>query len=205
MRDRPAPRLVVGIFLTATALCFSRSLGQTREKQNETVWFVLQEEPRGKLSVDPIGKIVGSKMTRVPTGCDSEDSEYKKFDAAYLQPGQVYSVSFGGAPAGIVGLRRLDPNFGNSIVEYDGFAKIHGHVMALATNAKITSKGAPLRKAPSQQERELASQFARQKFAENGISAELLSRIKNENLTLTFLSPAKSPSLIGSFFPLDGR
>jgi hypothetical protein len=48
---------------------------------------------------------------------------------------QTYSATFGGAPAGILGLRGSDPDYSTDTVEYDGIAHIHGLVMALATNA----------------------------------------------------------------------
>jgi hypothetical protein len=181
-------------------VCFPSTFGQSQQpiRSNESVWFALQEE-RGKLSVDPIGMVIRGKILRVPTGCADDDPEFKKFEARYLQPPQTYSVTFGGAPAGVVALQRPDPNFGSNVVQYDGVAHIRGRVMALATNAKLSESETSFRQAPSSEERKLALQFANDRFAESGLPATLLQKTKIDNLTHTMLAPAKSPALIGSF------
>lgn len=100
----------------------------------------------------------------MPTGCEPDDPEYKKFEIAYLRPPKTYSVTFGRAPAGIVGLSKPDAAFGTYVVQYDGIAHIHGRVMALATNAKLSESEGSFRQAPSSEERKLALQFANDKF-----------------------------------------
>ena len=171
---------------------------QPQRGPSESVWFVLEEEPRGKLSIDPVAKLVGGKLMGVPDGCDAENPDYKKFEALYLRPGQTYSVLFGGAPAGIAGLRHPDPDFGNNLVEYDGIANIRGQMMALATNAPHPASETSSRQGPSADERKFAVQLANQQFSQRGLSAALLSKIKTENLTHTILAPRKTPALIGS-------
>jgi hypothetical protein len=182
-------------------VCLSSTVSRSRQsiKSTESVWFALQEEPRGKLSIDPIAKVVDGKILSVPTGCEPDDPEYKKFEIAYLRPPKTYSVTFGSAPAGIVGLSKPDAAFGTHTVQYDGIAHIHGRVMALATNAKLSESEASFRQAPSSEERKLALQFANDKFSEKGLSGALLQKINIDNLTHTMLAPAKSPYLIGSF------
>jgi hypothetical protein len=182
-------------------VCLSSTVSRSQQsvKSTESIWFTLQEEPRGKLSIDPIAKVVDGKILPVPTGCEPDDPEYKKFETAYLQAPKTYSVNFGGAPAGIVGLGKPDAAFGTYTVQYDGIAHIHGRVMALATNARLSESEASFRQAPSSEERTLALQFANDKFSEKGLSAALLQKINIDNLTHTMLAPAKSPYLIGSF------
>jgi hypothetical protein len=199
-------RLILWICSATLLIVLPWAFGQSQQaKPNGSVWFVLEEEPRGKLSIDPIGKVVDGKIVRVPTGCDADDPEYKKFEAAYLQPGQTYSVTFGGAPAGIVALRRSDPNFGSSVVEYDGIAKIRGHVRALATDAQIGQSRISPRQAPTAPERAAALKLARQIFEKAGIAPELLANITVENLTRTFLAPSQTSSVIGSFSIVQAR
>jgi hypothetical protein len=187
------------VFSLSVCLSFNFSRSRQLPKSNEVVWFALEEEPKGKLSIDPIAKIIGAKILAVPAGCEAGDTEYAKFEGAYLKPRQTYSVTFGGAPAGAISLDEFDPNVGSSTVQYDGVAHIRGRVMALATNAKLSQSETTFRQAPSSEERKLALQFANDKFAESGLPATLLEKIKIDNLTHTTLAPSKLPALIGSF------
>jgi hypothetical protein len=114
-------------------LCFPSAIGQSQQsvKPSESVWFGASEgHQAGKLEIEPLGKFVGHEILPVQSGCDPTVAEYKKFVSAYLQVGQTYSATFGGAPAGILGLRGSDPDCGSDTVEYDGIAHIHGLVMA---------------------------------------------------------------------------
>jgi hypothetical protein len=181
-------------------VCLSSTFAQSKQpaKTNEAIWFALEAQ-RGILNIDPIAKVVAGKILPVPTGCEPGDPEYKKFEAMYLHPPQTYSVTFGGAPAGIVAVQKPGPNFWTFVVQYDGVAHLGGRVMALATNAKLSESETSLRQAPSSEERKLALQFANAKFAQSGLSANLLQKIEVDNLTRTTLAPSKSPTLIGSF------
>src|SRR6202158_3343435 len=191
-------RLILWTCSAAVLIFLSRTFGHSQEtKPSESVWFVLSEGHGGKLEIEPIGRIAGGSILRVPAGCDADDQEYERFVSAYLQPGQTYSVRFGGAPAGIIGLRGPSPDYGGDVVEYDGFVHIHGLLMALATNATLPASETSSRQAASPEERKLALQLAREKFAESGLPAKLLPRIAVENLTHTTIAPAKSPLLVG--------
>jgi hypothetical protein len=198
--------LMLRICSAALLICLPSTFGRAQQAKSEgSVWFVLSEGHRGNLEIEPIGIVVGTNILPVPTGCDAADPEYNQFESSYLQPGQTYSVRFGGAPAGIIGLRGPDPNYGSDVVEYDGIAHIRGLLMALATNAKLPRSEKSSRQAPSPAERKLALQLAREKFADQGLPAGLLSRIEIENLTHTILAPKKSSALIGALnLPLPG-
>ena len=183
-------------------VCLSSTFGQSQQpvKSSESVWFVLLEDLGGRRPyIVPIGTVAAGKMFPAPSGCEEKSPEFKKFETAYLGPLQSYSVTFGGAPAGVVVLLPPDPAFGGSLVKYDGPARIHGSVMALATNARLSESEAPFRKAPSPEERKLALQFANDSFAKRGLPTTLLQKTKVDNLTHTLLAPAKLPALIGSF------
>jgi hypothetical protein len=184
-------------------VCLSSTFGQSQQpvKPSESVWFALQEEFGGRrLYVDPIGTVAAGKIFPAPSGCgEEEDPGFKKFQTTYLRPLQSYSVTFGGAPAGVVVLKLPDPTFGGTLVDYDGPAHVHGPVMALATNAKLSESEATFRRAPSPEERKLALQFANDSFAKRGLPVTLLQKTKVDNLTHTLLPPAKLPALIGSF------
>jgi hypothetical protein len=158
---------------------------------------VLEGESRGKLSIDPIGKAIGGKMVAVPTGCEN-DPQYKKFADTYLQPGQTYSVLFGGAPAGIIDIKGGDSDMGSTLVEYDGVAKVHGRLMAIATNAPHPILETSPRKAASAEERDWTLKFADQTLAAKGLPSDIRKNVQIENLTHTIIAPRSSPVLIGS-------
>jgi hypothetical protein len=184
-------------------VCLSSTFGQSQQsvKPTESVWFALQEEFGGRrLYVDPIGTVAEGRIFPAPSGCEEvKDPGFKKFQTIYLRPLQSYSVTFGGAPSGVVVLQPPDPTFGAALVKYDGPAHIHGPVMALATNAKLSESEAPFRRPPSPEESKLALQFANDSFAKRGLPATLLQKTKVVNLTHTLLLPAKLPALIASF------
>jgi hypothetical protein len=159
----------------------------------------------GRMEIEPLGKFSGREIRPIPSLCDPSVPEYKEFMANYVRTGQIYAVTFGGAPAGTVRLRGPNPDYGIDPVEYAGPVKIHRFIMALATNAKLTLAESSGRYAPSPGEHKLALQLANEKFAEHGLARELLSRIQIENLTFTRIAPSKSPVLLGSFsLPLPG-
>jgi len=126
--------------------CLSSTFGQPQQpvKSSESVWFALMEDLGGRRPyIVPIGTVTAGKIFPPPSGCEEKGPEFKKFETAYLGPLQSYSVTFGGAPAGVVVLLRPDPAFGGILVKYDGPARIHGSVMALATNARLSESEAP--------------------------------------------------------------
>jgi hypothetical protein len=194
---------LVSACVVIAIICLSSTFGESQQpvKSSESVWFALLEDLGGRRPyVVPIGTVSAGKIFPAPLGCEEEQEPgFKKFETTYLRPLQSYSVTFGSAPAGVVVLQPPDPAFGGALVKYDGPAHIHGPVMALATNAKLSESEATFRRAPSPEERKLALQFANDSFVKRGLPATLLQKTKVDNLTHTLLPPAKSPALIGSF------
>jgi hypothetical protein len=183
-------------------VCLSSTFSQSQQqvKSSESVWFLLKEFGGQRPYIVPIGTVAAGKIFPAPSGCEeAQDPGFKNFETAYLRALQSYSVTFGGAPVGVVVLKPPDPTFGGTLVDYDGPAHIHGPVMTLATNARLSESEASFRRAPSPEERKLALQFAKDSFAKSGLPATLLQKTKVDNLTHTLLAPAKLPALIGSF------
>jgi hypothetical protein len=73
------------------------------------------------------------------------------------------------APAGLITLQGSEPDYQFDVVKYDGSARIHGLLMALATNTQLPAAGKTSRQPASAQERKLALQLARAKFSEKGL------------------------------------
>jgi hypothetical protein len=178
----------------------SLALNQKSATPQESVWFVLLEEfgSNGKLILDRLATVSEGALSRVPANCSEDDPASKQFSATYLNAGHSYSVLFGGSAAGSVVVRARDKEPVDA-VDYRGPARIRGQVMALATNAVISYVGATSRQAPTAAERQAASKLAENLFANVGVPADLLAKIKVGNVTHTILLPSKSPSLIGSF------
>jgi hypothetical protein len=193
-------RYCCSIVLLATSIV-SLALSQNPASPQEKVWFVLQEEPysKGKLVLDRVATSSEGKLAKVPDDYGYDDPAYKQFFAEYLDVGHRYSVLFGGSAAGTAVVREPDKGSVNA-VEYKGPARIHGQVMALATNAVISHTGASPRQVPTPAESQAASNLAENLFSKAGVPSDLLAKIKVRNLAHTLLLPSKSPSLIGSFF-----
>ena len=84
-------------------------------------------------------------------------------------------------------------------VEYSGIIRPHGYIQALATSVPPLTERRRTRLAPTGDERNLAMQLARTLFVRASVANSLLEKMKVENLTRTIVTPATSPSIIGSF------
>jgi hypothetical protein len=178
----------------------SQDEGSTKER----VWLSVEEPYRGQLRIEPIATVEDGELTAILPSC-LPDAPVSQDDAAkYLEPGKKYARLFGGAPAGEVQLREVqlgeaNHNESTASVTYVGTVKIRGQVRALATNAEQTDFRVASREPATSEQRASAVALARELFSEHGISEKLLSNIRVEYLTRTYLAPSPLPSLIGSF------
>jgi len=193
--------LLLAALVAVAASTVSPALFQKLPAPQKSVWFALSEEAGsdGKFILDRLAIVSDGKLSKVPDDCNYNDATYKQFFAEYLDAGHTYSVLFGGAAAGSTVAHGPEKDSAIS-ADYTGSARIRGPVMGLATNALISQAGVSSRQAPTPEERQSASDLARNLFAKAGVPPDLLAKIKVRNLTHTLLFPSESPSLIGSFF-----
>jgi hypothetical protein len=166
---------------------------------DERVWLAVEEQPRGQLRIEPIATVNESNLTPVQTSCLSDEQNSENFAAQYLQSGKKYSLLFGGTPIGEgqLGEKNRDSSIAN--LTYTGTVKIRGQVRALATNAEQSSFRVASREPATSEQRATALTLAREVFSEHGIPETLLSKVRAEYVTRTYLAPSPQPSLIGSF------
>jgi hypothetical protein len=156
------------------------------------VWFTLSNESGRTFWIDPLVLVADKKLVEAPEYCGDALAD-DEFGKKYLRPGQTYAVVFGGARTGEISMKAVKPN--ESVLgafDFRGTAAISGRVSALATNAPLNAGRESRRQAPSPADMDAALKLAKQLFAEAGVPAELLSRIKQDELTLSTLLPNKA-------------
>ncbi|HMD37953.1 MAG TPA: hypothetical protein VKH15_01650 [Candidatus Acidoferrum sp.] len=151
------------------------------------------------MRIEPIATVEDGELTASLPGCLSESAAPQDAAGKYLEPGKKYALLFGGAPAGEVQLRESNHKESTASVAYTGTVKIHGQVRALATNPEQTDFRVASREPATAEQRASALTLAREIFGEHGIPEKLLSSVRVEYLTRTYLAPSSLPSLIGSF------
>jgi len=165
------------------------------------VWLAVEEPSRGQLRIEPIAAVEHGELTGILPDCLSDSSDANSDDPAaeYLSYGKTYALLFGGARAGEVQIGNLNQSKTVAELTYKGAAKIRGQVRALATNADQTDFRVASREPATAEQRASALALAREIFSQHGVPEKLLSGVRIEYLTRTYLAPSSLPSLIGSF------
>jgi hypothetical protein len=161
---------------------------------NERVWLAVEEQPRGRLRIEPIATVNESNLTPVQTSCLSGDQTPEDFAAKYLQVGRKYTLLFGGAPIGEGQLGEKNRDSTTANLTYTGTVKIRGQVRALATNAERSDFRVAFRERATIEQRVGALALAREIFSEHGIPEALLPNVRAEYVTRTYLAPSPSPA-----------
>lgn len=183
------------------SVCFA---GISPQSQNENptdqrVWLAVEEHSRGQLRIEPIATVDDGELTAVLPSCMSDTVVSQDAAAKYLLPGKKYALLFGGAPVGKGQLGEANHNEGTASLTYKGALKIRGQVRALATNAEQTDFRVASREPATAEQRASALALAREIFSQHGIQENLLSNVRAEYVTRTYLAPSPQPSLLGSF------
>jgi len=187
--------------VTSALLCLPSTFRQSSlpDKSSESVWFALSNESGHALWIEPVVVVIGKKLLEAPQYCGDMPAD-DEFGRNYLRPGRTYLVMFGGSKAGEISVKAAKQYESIlSAVDFRGTAPIGGRVSALATNAVVDPARKNSRQAPTPADVVAALELAKMLFAKAGVSASLLSKVKQDELTRTVLLPERTPSLIGSF------
>jgi len=198
----PSAVVRISAALFAVFLFSVPSETQSEEPAAERVWFAVEERPRGQLRIEPFTIVSEGELVRFPSACAEgyvETSDQQKVAAKYLQPGQTYSVVFGGAAAGEVRVAALRPNAGIAEVTYEGPVKLRGKIKALAITEAPADFRVASRQIATKEERAAALELAREIFQQHGIPSEELPKVRVDFLTRTVLAPSPTSSWIGAF------
>lgn len=190
----------VGIFHLSQAPAQSPSPNpQNDDTTSERVWLAVEEQPRGRLRIEPIATVEDSVLTPVQTSCLSGEQTPNDFSASFLLSGRKYSVLFGGASVGEAQVGEENRNAAIASLTYAGPLKIRGQLRALATNAQPGDFRVASREPATNEQRASALSLAREIFGQHGIPQALLPKVQVEYVTRTYLAPSPQPSLIASF------
>ena len=165
-----------------------------------TVIFSLSKpETETGYLMEPIVVISGGKYTTPST--DNENA-WKKFSDIYFRAGRQYRVVFGGGDAGSVTVQKYEKDSCfNLIAEVTAqtTVRLGGEVQALAVSSDKIGRGASSRRAPTEAERASALEVTRSVFAQRGVGAALVTKMRTVNLTATDIERDGKFELIGGF------
>jgi hypothetical protein len=194
-------RTCAAFVILSFATIFHPMQNQTKndDPTGERVWLAVEEHSRGQLLIEPIATVEDSVFTPVQTSCLSDTLTPDDFSARYLQPGEKYSLLFGGASVGEGQVGVQNRSAATASLIYAGSLKIRGQVRALATDVEPSDFRVASREPATVEQRATALALARELFSQHGIPETLLSKVRAEYVTRTYLMPSPQPSLIGSF------
>lgn len=196
------PSAVLRTSAAVASLCLAAVIANPH--QNETVgprvWLAVEEQPRGKLRIEPIATVDDGQLSRVQSSCLSDERDSQVPAADFLNPGQAYLLLFGGANIGEGLITEENKSERIAYLNYTGFAKIRGQVRALATNIQQSGFRVALRETATADDRRTALALAREIFSAHGVPEAYLPRVQVEYLTRTYLAPSPQASLLGSFY-----
>ena len=152
-----------------------------------------------EMSMDPVVIVQGGKLK--PVYPEYNEAAQQLFAKQYFPPGQKYRLTFGGGDAGTATVKKSDKgcNALHAIVAVETTAKIHGQVVALATNSESLGRKASARRAPTDEERASILAMVKQIYRSRRTPPQLLRLLQTTNLTATDLNDDGKFELIGSF------
>jgi hypothetical protein len=207
---RPSKIILPLLLLTLVSFLMPRtpSTAQTNARRNApsasggTVIFSVSKDTDGTVRFEPIVIIIGGKYTA--PGVDEAAS--KKFADSYLRSGRQYRVIFGGGDAGSLTVQKYEADQCFNLmaeVSAQTTAPLGGEVHALALSSDKIGSGPSSRRAPTETERAAALEVARAVYAQRGVGAALVRKMKTVNLTATDLERDGKFELVGAF-QIDG-
>jgi hypothetical protein len=164
-----------------------------------TLVCVVAGEESKDMSMDAVVIVEGGKLLAPFKEYDEADQQ--RFAKEYFREGQKYRLTFGGGEVGAATVQKSGQGCNNihATVTVETSAKIHGQVMALATNSESLGRKPGARRAPTEAERAAVMDLVKQIYRSKTVTALLLRRMQTTNLTATDLDGDGKFELIGSF------
>jgi hypothetical protein len=161
----------------------------------------------GEMTIDPIlGLGAGGRV--LPAG-NAEEDELKRFAADYFKAGRKYRLISGGGDAGTVVVKESkigsDCFRTGASVEPQVAGRLGGNVMGLATDSQTLGRRAPVRRAPTDEERAGVEKLARTLLAQKRLSDAQLRNLKTINLTALDFNNDGAVELVGTFKVARGK
>jgi hypothetical protein len=196
------PRLLLA-FVLLVAYSPARAAGQTAarraQKGGSTVVFAV-EKAASSVTMEPI--VIFNRGVYAKPPVEESEAGVRSFVDEYFKPGRQYRLLFGGGDAGTLSVvKYLDPGCVGLVAEAGVKTQVRlgGEVRALATTSPTIGRQPGSRRAPTDFERTLAIEMARQAYSKNGVGTSLTNKMEVVNLTATDLDRDGKFELIGSF------
>ncbi|HEX9963298.1 MAG TPA: hypothetical protein VGB00_20370 [Pyrinomonadaceae bacterium] len=169
------------------------------QKPKPIVFAVLND---GK-TLEPIALIEKGKL--VPASDGGDELKVKtQFTKTYYKPKTSYQLIFGGASGGLVTIKSSDPKAECSsnlaeVLTKSTKAKLSGFVMALATNAPLSSVKSS-RRQPTADERAEITALVRAELAKQKVEASALKNLKFHNMTALDVETDGKAEIVGTSY-----
>ncbi len=168
---------------------------------NKVVIFAVLND--GK-TLEPIGYVENKKLVTAIDGA-SDSPILKAFHGRYFKPATAYSLIFGGAKAGTVGVKSSNTEtecarHTAQIIATSTRAKLKGYVMALAASPSLKASGSGVRRLPTAAERSEIDSLVKADLAARKISAASLKKLNYQNLTALDVDNDGSVEFVGTFW-----
>jgi hypothetical protein len=152
-----------------------------------------------EVSLDPI--VIFNKGQYINPLPDENEAFVKQVAAKYLRTGQKHRVIFGGAEAGTVNVKqRFDSEIGlTTTATLQSSIKLSDEVKALAVSSETLGGKQNSRRAPTPEERAAMMKLMNEAYKLKKTSANLLAKVKTNNITAIDLDADGKAELIGSF------
>jgi uncharacterized SAM-binding protein YcdF (DUF218 family) len=196
--------LVIGLLVLPLLFGGANTTGAVADKTTlppklSTLVCVVSGEELNEMSMDAVVIVEGGKLLAPFKEYDEADRQ--RFAKEYFREGQKYRLTFGGGEIGVATVRTSGQGCNNIHAKgtVETSAKIHGQVMALATNSESLGRKPSARRAPADAERAAVMDLVKQIYRSKGTTALLLRRMQTTNLTATDLDGDGKFELVGSF------
>ena len=164
-----------------------------------TLVCVISGEELREMSMDAVVIVEGGKLLAPFKEYDEADQQ--RFAKEYFREGQKYRLTFGGGEVGVATVKTSGQGCNNihAKVMVETSAKIHEHVMALATNSESLGRQPSARRAPTDPERAAVMELVKKIYLQRGVTTLLYRSLKVTNLTAIDLDRDGKYEMVGSF------
>ncbi len=168
-------------------------------QQPKTLIFVVTGEGRPEMTLDAVAVLENGKIK--PPYAEESEPQQQRFAGEFFKAGTKYRLTFGGGEVGTVTVRNWNKGCNNihANVDVETRTKIHGQVMALATNSETLARKESRRRAPTEAERTAVMELVKQIYRSRRTPMNLVRRLRTTNLTATDLNGDGNYEMIGSF------
>lgn len=168
------------------------------------IFAVSDTSGKGTAMLEPITIIENGSLAETVED-DNGEKSVKAFQSELYRAKTAYDLVFGGAPVGKIIVRPGDLTgecSGNRAEATLSPANnsIKGLVMALATNAKLTSPQPSYRRKPTSEERIEIEKLVRAEFKEQHVPDAALKKLRYQNLTALDIDHDGEPEFVGSYW-----